>query len=277
MKQKAIIRQFWLKALFFLVGSALWTTAATATPLTICVEDRFWPPGSFFVEGQPVGTHVAIIEQAIKTLPYSVNFIAMPWNRCLTAVEHGDVDAIMSASYIEDRNRFLKYPAEATSTLPHPSSLGTVDFVAVANIETDLNGIDNGALPPQPIGIPIGYITIDIYRQRGAQVVGIANYNKLFELLRRGRVKSLILSGALADIYIKHGNHQKTFKTKSLPGRSGPLYLGFSRKSPLSSEQISEIWQSIAHVRSDKIQMQKINDKAQKEAYICLQDNQTCE
>jgi len=277
LRQKAIFGLSGLKALFCLAFCVSWTTAATAAPLSICLEDRFWPPNSFLVEGEPAGTHVAIVQQAFKALPYSITFKAMPWKRCLTAVKRGEVDGILSAAFREDRNTFLHYPPAPSSIEPHPSSLGVVGFAVITNTKTDLTGIKNGSLPPQPIGIPLGYMVVDVYRDRGARVVETANYSELYELLRRGRVKSLVLSEPLADIYAKHGAYRGLFKSMPLPGRSGPLYLGLSRNRGIEAEKISKIWQAIANVRANQKQMQTINAKAQKDAYICLMDDHLCE
>ncbi|MFC3053402.1 substrate-binding periplasmic protein [Kordiimonas pumila] len=268
-----------LIGLFISVGSyrASAQNAPTIEPVSVCVEDRFWPPGSFFLNGKALGTHVEIVRNAFEQVAIPFTFIKMPWKRCLAALKTGELDAVISISYLESRNKAFYYPKGATSNTPHPQSIEQVDFVLVTKEGYPVGDIMNGAIPPQPIGVPLGYMSAERMEKTGAQVVQLMNHQDLFDLLQRGRVNSLILAKPLVDFFITQSNYEAQFKQTRLPDHSGPLYLAFSRKSKLSEEKMQAIWTAIEAVHADADLLAKLTALSYSQATVCVHNLTKCQ
>ena len=68
--------------------------------------DNDWFPYTYENSGKSAGIHVDIVEEALKMLGYKYKFTPIPWKRCLKNLEYGNVEAILSASYNDERAKF---------------------------------------------------------------------------------------------------------------------------------------------------------------------------
>jgi polar amino acid transport system substrate-binding protein len=252
-------------------------SAADAPSISICVEDRFWPPGSFFIDNQAAGIHIALTRRALSKVSFSPEFPQMPWKRCLAAVEEGEIDAILGAAYREERAPYFQYPEGATDVAEHAMGLELVTFVLVSRLADPIADLMKGALPPQPIGVPLGYVSATTFREQGARVVELMNHDGLFDLLNRKRVNSLVLAKPLFEFYDAQPIYAGKYKQNNLPDRTGPLYLAFSQNSPLPRETIEAIWLAIAEARKDEAYMNTALTTARAQASLCLADPKRCE
>jgi len=249
----------------------------TDKPFTICMEDRFWPPGSFFVEGTPRGTQVELVKMVFTELNHPVTFLKMPWKRCLASVAEGDTDAILGAAVRDNRRALFHYPEGATDEHEHPQSIDFMEFRLITRKGTKVADLMAGEDPPQPVGVPLGYVSGETLREQGVEVVEVMNHAGLMDLLRRGRVNSLMLSETLFRFFAVQPENAGKYEMHRVPGRSGPLYLPISKRSHISEKDRLTIWKKIAEIRSRERTMYDIRQKAYKEAARCLEDLPRCD
>lgn len=246
-------------------------------PVTICVEDRYWPPSSFFVDGEAQGLQVTMIRTLMTRLGIEHTFQRMPWNRCFSSASGGTTDAILGMLYLPERNKDFQYPKGAKTLLSNAKALQHMAFLIVTREETELNQPSRENLPPSPIGVPMGYPAADSYRQLGANVVEVANHKDLLDLLARGRINSLHLAKPLFEFFISQPAYAGKFKAHPNPENIGPLYMAFSKQSSLPLPVMERIWEELARVRADKKLMQKLRADAFRLSAICLESPARCE
>ncbi|GAA3947776.1 substrate-binding periplasmic protein [Allohahella marinimesophila] len=84
-------------------------------PLHIVTEE--WKPYVYSdAEGQVRGSDWEVVEAVFRKLGVDVTLEFCPWKRCLALMKSKDADAILGASFTEDRAKFLVYPDEPLST-----------------------------------------------------------------------------------------------------------------------------------------------------------------
>jgi len=238
--------------LLFLVPPPAQPAIRKHSGVTICVEDRFWPPNSFFVNGKAKGTHISLLEAAFKAINLEYSFLKMPWKRCLAAVEKGEVDAVLAAEFREERKQIFRYPAGTPGAQSHSQAVEMMEFIVVTRAGTDVTSLAGGdGIPPNPVGVPLGYLSEASIQSLGQETVEIMNHKDLFDLLDRQRVNSLLLSRTLFDFFHSHPDYSGKYTAHKINGHSGPLYLPFSMKSTLSPETIQTIWQAIESQHRD--------------------------
>jgi len=253
------------------VLSAAPSPAPSIDPISICVEDRFWPPGSFFKDGKAVGTHIVQARKAFERVNLPYRFEKMPWKRCVQAAGSGAVDGILSISLSTDREAVFHYPVGATPIAAHPESLEHVTFVLVTRAG-DAVPRAGEPIPKalQPMGIPLGYNAGPYYGAQGIEEVHLSQKVDMLSVLARKRVNSLLMAQPLYTFTLSQRLDSAAFHQTVLPELQSPLYLAFSRKSDVSEELRNAVWNAIAALHSDEAAMKAIRDQAHKGAAECL-------
>lgn len=92
-------------------ASTIGTTGATVTkpdaPIRVFIVDH--PPWSYLHDGQPYGAAVDVARAALHRLGREVEFVAMPFNRGLTLLRQGKLDAVLTIYRTPEREKFLHY------------------------------------------------------------------------------------------------------------------------------------------------------------------------
>lgn len=73
--------------------------------MKVCFED--FRPSAYFENKKAVGIDVEILESAMGSQNVAIEFIMMPWNRCLSELDSNKIDAVIPMVFSEERN--LKY------------------------------------------------------------------------------------------------------------------------------------------------------------------------
>jgi polar amino acid transport system substrate-binding protein len=263
--------------LLFCLTSQAYSSDVGRRPVTVCVEDRFWPLGSFFVDGRPAGTQISLLQRAFEENALVYKIIPMPWKRCLSATANGDIDAVLGAAYRPSRAEKYRYPDGATNVAPHTQAIGQTSFVLVLNKGKKVSDLSKGLLPYSPVAMPIGYPTAETLRKQGVTVVEVVKSSDLFDLLSRRRVGGLLLIGSFADFFRTRPTVGDKFEYHPMPQSPTPSYLAFSRKSTLPVPVIQTIWRSVATARADNSFVAAAQEKARSEVALCLADPDKCE
>ena len=128
------------------VGLLIFSFSAFASDtLRLCVSDSNWHPFVIIENGNVSGAYIDILMESIKAFPLDIEFIPIPWKRCLQLTESGDFDGIAGVSYQDKRAKFLSYPSDTHLTDPSSFHLSQVNYVVVTmnNIDFDIFKLDS--------------------------------------------------------------------------------------------------------------------------------------
>lgn len=241
-----------------LLAGLLTVGAARADPVTVCGTGEFWPPYNFVKDGELAGEYREILNAAFADIGMDYVWIIQPWKRCQDRVAAGELQALASISYAEDRNKTYHFPM--LDGRPDPaSSLGDVEFVVVTRTGATLLPGDKPTSLPQPVGVLLGYQLETIFRNAGLDIRAVSHQRALLHLLERGRIASTLLVRGTAEHFVRESRVPLMIHTRG--ALSAPHYLAFSRKGDMDEATMQRIWAAIANVRSDEGRMARIHER----------------
>jgi len=100
--------------------------ASEQVPITIAAEDQALPPWRF-ADGS--GIDIQLVHQIAPELGLQVTITVLPWKRCLAQLAEGKVDAVLNASYKQDRLAFGCFPLDAAGRPDASRSLHNLTYV----------------------------------------------------------------------------------------------------------------------------------------------------
>jgi len=101
------IQSLFLKV--FVFASLLASMTASARTLRIGAEDD-WYPFSGIVEGHPAGEAETIVTAAFRSQGITVQFVSLPYSRCLAEVEDGRLEACFDTVLNNQRQPHFLWP-----------------------------------------------------------------------------------------------------------------------------------------------------------------------
>lgn len=256
-------------SLFLVLLFSAATRAAEDKQLTVCMEDSFWAPHTFILNGEPVGIHVEMLQHAADALNYQLKLVPVPWLRCFRRAKDGDIDAILSAAFDDARAAYLHYPVGASGGEISRFRITQADEVAVVRVskELDWNG-DHRSLP-EPVGSKTGYRITQHLKSQEITVVTTPDDKKLFDMLLLGRVHSLVAPRGMAEYYIAKTDYMNHLRILHHPVTSVSYFMPTSKKGKLSKVQSEALWAALAKVRDNQSLMAEIRRKARADLDRC--------
>jgi polar amino acid transport system substrate-binding protein len=131
------VRQ-WLLRLWLLGLGAVTPLAAQADRLRICVSDHAYPPLTF---PHRDGQAQYLIRRAVGEVGWQLEFVVLPWRRCLKAVTQGDLDGAATVADTAENRSKLAMPLRRG--MAHAArSVGEVVAVVIRrrDSQTEWNG-----------------------------------------------------------------------------------------------------------------------------------------
>lgn len=130
-------------------GSARDTTA----PLRVFILDQ--PPWSYLHDGQPHGAAVDVARAVLHRLGRTVEFVVAPFNRGLSLIRQGKLDAALAVYRTPEREQFLHYTTvplydEDVILMVHPDD---------QHLASDTSGTARDAIlyGDKPVALALGY------------------------------------------------------------------------------------------------------------------------
>jgi polar amino acid transport system substrate-binding protein len=71
-----------------------------------------WKPFMYEENGAHKGIGVDVMDEVLDNLNVDYNLVFIPWSRALKLAEVGEVDAVLGATYKEDRESYIDYTSE---------------------------------------------------------------------------------------------------------------------------------------------------------------------
>jgi len=193
---------------------------AQAERLRIVSDD--WAPYIYQEDGQAKGLHFEVASEVFKRLNIDVDWVFMPWKRCLAMVEEGQVDGILGLFRRPAREAFILYPDEPLSQVRF------VLFQARArphqvNTLQDLEGLTVGTSPGYNYSPEFNTAS---YFRREPGPTHAANLGKL----ALGRVDLVVTDLQAGRYLLRRLNLEQQIEPLPLVIGNEPQYLGLARK-----------------------------------------------
>lgn len=166
---------------------------AVAETVKIVAEDD-WAPYSAYnaIKSGPEGYAVDIVREAFKTQNIDVEFVVLPFSRCLDAVKTGAMVGCFDETMTQT-NKDLYYW--------HPTPLFDEELSIFGLEETPVKPLELKDLEGKSVGYTIGYTYPPEFSQNhNIKKYGINSEKNLIPMLVAGRFDYILLDG-LASIY----------------------------------------------------------------------------
>lgn len=233
-------------------------TAAASTRVRICFAEDVTAL-TYLRDGEIRGLHGALIDHALRRLDFGVDWVPMPWSRCLLEAQAGRIDAIATASYTAERAQFLRFPEDADARVDSRWAVAhTRDVVVTAaasqfQFDGQLSGL------PTPVRAPRGWAVTAYLRERGVMVdAGAPNDESNLLKLLRDQTGCVIAIEESVYLLQQQLPMARTLRVDPRPLRTKSYFLPFSRRSPLPGDTVQAIWDTIETLRNDTTVMEQI-------------------
>lgn len=181
-----------------------------------------WEPYTYTVESKPMGFELEIFQSVMDRMGYSVEFVEMPWKRCLNKLQSGDVDVVISMLINEEREEYTIFPEEHIST---------TDFMFISLKESDItyqSPLIN--LKEYKIGSILGFHYGDEFDNANyLDKVEVGNSDLLLELLLKKRLDLAVGNKTVIMNSFHKSKQSKVLVFHEPPIKSDKLYVGFSK------------------------------------------------
>jgi len=203
------------------------------------------------------GVSIDLLRMMEKDLGVEITFKRMPWKRCLSSLEAGEVDGIFNASFKEKRMKFGQYPM--TGKKPDAAKRLTTISYALYRMKGSKVDFDGKKIlnADGKVAAPSGYSIIDKLKKKyGVKVDdGSKTTPQNFEKMLAGRVVAAADQEMPGDAVLE-GSAKYSDKIEKIPTLlvTKPYYLmlshQFIKKHP---ELAKKIWAKVAELRDSKI------------------------
>jgi polar amino acid transport system substrate-binding protein len=234
---------------------SLLASGVEAGTLKLCVDGRDWYPFTYREGVRPKGMHVDIVTQALEQLDYEFVIVSYPRSRCISSVQSGVMDGMISVAYDSNLARFFTYPPRAKDARESEWRIMQVDYVVVTYIEDDYEFQGDVETLPAPIRITSGETLTEEFQKVWPRIEKAATDEENFYKLIHERTGVVITTSVMAENMTQHPQYQGLFKIQATPLVSLSYYLAFSRKAAISFEEKKRIWQEVAKWRDDYVYM----------------------
>ena len=246
-------------AMFFI--STMFCTIALADTLKVAAENNSYVPW-VLDKNATEGVDVELIKIAGKNLGHTIEFVTMPWKRCLDTLQKNKVDGVFSASYKDKRLKYGVYPM-ANGKHDGSKRLHT-DSYSLWILKDSNVGWDGDAFSnlTQNIGAQRGYSIIDKLIDKGAKVYEGNDAISLMKMLSIGRIDGVATLTTQGDsVLAQDAALGAKIKKITAPLAEKPYYMMFSHEMNKNKpELVKAFWTELEKVRTSDLYKQ-IYDK----------------
>ncbi len=193
----------------------------------ICDE---WPPYQIVEKDQISGFSTKVVKIVFERMKVNIKSIkAYPWKRAIVTVKKGRADALFSANYTNDRNKFAFYPDEQIVNSHWVMWVREEDALKFESVD-DLLG--------KKVGLVRGYSYIndlwDFVKKHNI-FEEVTNDEQNFKKLNAGRVNFIASELGNGFHIVKKLGIKNIIPLESNPIKSDGLYIIFNKKNVTKS------------------------------------------
>lgn len=242
----------------WLVGACLFSGSVSAAEVVrAAYEDKPLPP--FYMgsgaDPDPVapGVSVELLREAAAAAGIEIQFVRIPWARCLKSLKSGEIDAIFNASFKEERQEAGVYPMAAGK--PDGSRrIANLSYVLyrLKDGPVTWDGKAVGGLDGSPVGIQAGYSVSEDVARLGLKPEESADTITIFKKLASRRIAVVAQLEASGDAALARGDFPAIEKMQP-PLVTKDYFLMFSHQFYDSRRATAEkLWAKLAEVREHR-------------------------
>lgn len=217
--------------------------------------------GEKIPENKP-GIAVDMVKIVSEKTGIKPKFIRLPWKRAIMMVSSGEIDALVSVSYNEERGKAAVYPI-LQNTADSNKRIYTGRYVLFQNKKAPLswNGEKfTGGMTE--IHIPLGYSVANDLKDKGVEIIEKADIIHSFSLLQKRRIGGIAELETAGQYIIKKMASELPDVEQVAPiVKEKNYYVIFSKTFFAKNQKIAEdFWQNISSLR-DSADMESIIKK----------------
>lgn len=244
--------------LIFLIIISFVNPAQSQVMKVSCQEDDNSPyqiGQGQFIDWRKPGITLELLKMTFAKLHIDVQFDRVPWQRGLIELRNGNIDALIDASYSEDRLQNGVYPTTKDGKVDSSKKTCSLAYVLYAHkntiIQWDGTKFTNWN---DYIGAPRGFSIVNDLKKLGIKVQEVDSTFQLMEMLLKDRFKVIATLEFPGDMYLEKFTNKGDDIVKINP----PLvikdyYLMISHQFFKKNPKISEdIWNTLAEIRESK-------------------------
>lgn len=235
----------------FLEGSA----SAQGHEIIFGYQDTANPPyevgdGEKIPPNNP-GISIDMVKITSKKTGITPKLIRLPWKRAIMMVASGEIDALISASYNEERAKTAVYPM-LQNTQDNTKRIYTGRYVLFQNKNAPLswNG-EKFAAQINEIHIPLGYSVANDLKDKGITIVEKADIKHSFTLLQKRRIDGIAELETSGQFILKKMASELPDIEEAVPIiKEKNYFVIFSKAFFAKNQKIAEnFWENISNLR----------------------------
>ncbi|MBF0257459.1 MAG: transporter substrate-binding domain-containing protein [Desulfamplus sp.] len=181
-----------------------------------------WFPYTYEKNGEALGFEIDILKAVLKKMNMDAEFVKYPWKRCLSNLEYGQADVLVSLLKTPEREKYTYFPDT------HISISKTV-FFTKRDTEINFNGSYQD-LKPYSIGVIAGFSYGEVFDKADYLTKDLAhNPQMLIRKLMSGRHELAAENQAVVSGYASQMGVKDKIKFLVPPIHTQKLYVGFSK------------------------------------------------
>lgn len=234
-----------------------WLVLAKPIPFIVAYENKLQHP-YYLGEGEVIppqpGYSVELLRKMAEKRPeIKLEFVRMPWKRCLSALEKGKVMGIFNASYKTDRLRNGVYPTKNN----RPDSdlrIAVLSYSLYIQKNSSLNWDGQKFINLQgTIGGPLGYSIIDDLKSWGVETMETVSSRNGLQKLALGHIAGMAVQEFTGDFFLKQEEFKDLVKLTP-PLITKNYYLMISHQFYDEYTALSQkIWKTLGEVRETHV------------------------
>ena len=243
---------------------------AESIKLNICADDIAQFPNIFLNNEKIEGVEIDILKTALINLKEKVNIELkielMPWARCIYLAEKGEIDAVMSASFNDERAVFMDFPYDAGAKELKPCAshykISCYSYVVVTLKSKKFEYEGSIKDLPKPVRVSRAYSIVPGLEKvlQSDLELSKSDFINVKKLIRDQQGSVIVYSPFLTDIkkYKEIYNKLKISKQRYV---LKSYFLAFSKKSTFPNNEKLLIWKEIGNISNNKKIMNKFLEK----------------
>jgi polar amino acid transport system substrate-binding protein len=221
---------------------------APAAPLQLCYERADILPWRTMDD---TGLNFDLINMAARKAQLAVNFVALPWKRCLAELQAQKMDGVIGASFSEDRKLIGAFPGGDT---PQADARLHVDGYRLIRRKGDAVSWDGKRFENLngPVGAQLGYSVVAQLKGLGVAVDdGSQTATELVQKLLSGRLAAAAVGSSDALVLSRPGApYAERIEVVAAPLVEKPYFLMLSHDLVKQRPAVAQrLWQAIADSR----------------------------
>jgi polar amino acid transport system substrate-binding protein len=198
------------------------------------------------------GLNFELINAAARSLGVQVEYLSLPWKRCLLELKANGVDGAFAASFLEERTSYAVYPGGATPDAARRLHFDSYVLLRRKGTRLNWDGRSFSGLSG-PVGIQLGYSVGDQLRRLDIPLdEGSVSASELLEKLKAGRVDgAALLSDTAKNLMHTQPHLANALDILPVPLVQKPYFLVFSFETYRSRKGVADsMWRAIEQVRN---------------------------